>query len=299
MPKKKKITPKQETALRCLQQNFDKRAELAPSSDDVHATISKSSPVDIDVDADELEKNIATLSINNGNTRIRYILCLDIEATFDGDKSFSHETHEVIELPCILADIKEGKIIDEFHTFVKPSLHPQLTNECIALTGITQVDVDNAPTFREAIQLLDGFMKKHSDKLHPPPQIGSPPPNGWPNLGPRNYVWVTDGHADIERFLCLRSCRINRVRLPAYISGGYIDMKLLFKTHFKERGFRRLPDMLAKWGLSFEGREHSGLQDARQVARIMLFMVQMEAVQLKCNRSIVMEMNLSFAARQL
>ncbi|KAK9352344.1 ribonuclease H-like domain-containing protein [Lipomyces doorenjongii] len=229
----------------------------------------------------------------------RYILCLDIEATFDGDKSFNQETHEVIELPCILVDIEEGGIIDEFHTFVRPSVQPQLTKECIALTGITQDDIDNAPTFAEAIHLLDNFMKKHSDKLHPPPQIGSPPPNGWPGLGPRNYVWVTDGHADIERFLCLRSCHINRIRLPAYMSGRYIDMKLLFKTHFKERGFRRLPDMLARWGLSFEGREHSGLQDARQVARIMLFMIQKESVELKCNRSIVMEKNLSFAARQL
>ncbi|KAK9245308.1 ribonuclease H-like domain-containing protein [Lipomyces tetrasporus] len=293
MPKKKKIHRKI---------NTDKKDDLSSSiGNDDGASNSELSPLEVDTNADELVQNIANLTVSDLNTRIlrRYILCLDIEATFDGDKSFSQETHEVIELPCILIDIKERAIIDEFHTFVKPTLKSQLTEKCVALTGIHQEDVDHAPTFAEAIHLLDGFMKKHSDKLYPPPQVGTPPPNGWSRLGPRNYAWVTDGHADIERFLCLRSCRINRVRLPAYMAGQYIDMKLLFKTHFRERSFRRIPEMLAKWGLKFEGREHSGLQDARQVARIMLLMVQNEGVELNCNRSIVMGQNLSFTARRL
>ncbi|KAK9371012.1 ribonuclease H-like domain-containing protein [Lipomyces kononenkoae] len=299
MPKKQNVAKKAKRVTRYLRKNLDRIAEPSQLNDSPDEAVSELSPLSTKEDTDGLEKNIATLSINDSTTRIRYILCLDIEATFDGDRSFSQETHEVIELPCILVDINEGKIIDEFHTFVKPQRHPHLTKKCMTLTGITQEEIDNAPTFTEAIHLLDGFMNKHSDKLYPPPQVGNPPPSGWPLLGPRNYVWVTDGRADIERFLCLRSCRINRIRLPAYMSGQYIDMKLLFKTHFKEREFRRIPDMLAKWGLSFEGREHSGLQDARQVARIMLLMIQKESIELRCNRSVVMEKNLSFTARQL
>ncbi|KAK9239949.1 ribonuclease H-like domain-containing protein [Lipomyces kononenkoae] len=299
MPQKHDVTKKAKRVTRYLRKTLDRIAESPQSTDEREANDSELCTLDTNAETDGLEKDIATLSISNSTGRIRYILCLDIEATFDGDRRFNEETHEVIELPCILVDINDGQIIDEFHTFVKPSRHPHLTSKCMTLTGITQEDIDNAPTFIEAIHLLDGFMKKHSDKLDPPPQVGNPPPNGSPRLGPRNYVWVTDGHADIERFLCLRSCRINRIRLPAYMSGQYIDMKLLFKTHFKERGFRRIPDMLAKWGLSFEGREHSGLQDARQVARIMLLMIQKESIELKCNRSVMMEKNLSFTARQL
>lgn len=147
--------------------------------------------------------------------------------------------------------------------------------------------------------MLDEFIKSHMDRLKPTPRIGAMPAKGWPPKESKNYAWVTDGRADIERFLCLKSCKINGVRLPDYMQGRYIDLKLLYKQHFHERYYRKMSDMLATWKLDFDGRVHSGLDDARQVARIMLLMLSRENILLECNRTVYMTQNYSFVARQL
>ncbi|KAK9466443.1 ribonuclease H-like domain-containing protein [Lipomyces arxii] len=227
---------------------------------------------------------------------IRYLLCLDIEATFDKGLPFNRNTHEVIELPCVLVDLERLVIVDEFHTFVKPTRDTTLSNFCIKFTGISQAMVDMAPTFPEAMDMLSAFMKKHSDKLHPHPiEFGLPSRL----TGPRNYAWVTHGTADIERFMCLRSCHINRVRLPTYMQGQYIDLKALFKSYSKERHYRGLDDMLRCFGYTFSGREHSGLQDARQVAKITMLLLERTNTEIKCNRSVFMSPNFAFTARTL
>ncbi|KAK9446963.1 ribonuclease H-like domain-containing protein [Limtongia smithiae] len=258
---------------------------------DLPAAVGTPDAADVDALSSVLEKLVVA-------DKIRYLFCMDIEATFEPEVPFSRGTHEVIELPCVLVDLARLEIVDEFHTFVRPTIAP-LTSACTELTGITTEMLSTSPSFREAMRMLDGFILKHGDKLVPRPRVGEMPAAGWPKSVGKNYTWVTDGRADIERFLCLRSCKINAVRLPPYMNGHYVDVKLLFRQHFKERTFRRLPEMLAKWGLSFEGREHSGLQDARQVARLMILLVGEAGVEVVCNRSVTMGLNYKFTARML
>ncbi|KAK7206758.1 ribonuclease H-like domain-containing protein [Myxozyma melibiosi] len=225
---------------------------------------------------------------------IRYLFCLDIEATCSEYLPFLEDTHEVIELPVVLVDTHKCEIIDEFHTFVKPRYARILTAHCTELTGITQAQVDSAPTFPQAIDMLNRFMLSHADILSPHPKDTSASQRAY-----RNYAWVTDGNADIDRFLCLRSCKINRVLLPPYLQGQYINLKQLYKDHFRERGHKRMAEMLHTWNAEFEGRLHSGLDDARQVARIMIFLMKREHVDLRTNRSIVMQSNYRFTYRNL
>ncbi|KAK9463379.1 ribonuclease H-like domain-containing protein [Lipomyces oligophaga] len=230
---------------------------------------------------------------------IRYILCMDIEATCHADLPFLQDTHEVIELPVILVDVYEGRTIDEFHTFVKPTRDRILSSYCQTLTGIRQDQIDSAPSFAEAVKLLDAFMLKHQDKLKPLPNAETEMLDKWRFSEPRNYVWVSHGRADIEHFFCRRSCRINRIRLPDYLQGQYIDLKCFYQTSLKIRSGLRLIDMLSSLRLQFEGREHSGIDDARNVARIMVMLVHRYNSVLQCNRSIVMDRRLIYTARSL
>lgn len=75
-----------------------------------------------------------------------YYLVFDAEATCDKDSGFDYE-NEIIEFPVILIQGKEMKIIDEFHRFCRPTIHPKLSEFCSSLTGIGQETVDAADPF--------------------------------------------------------------------------------------------------------------------------------------------------------
>ncbi|KAK9455586.1 ribonuclease H-like domain-containing protein [Dipodascopsis uninucleata] len=238
----------------------------------------------------KMEKAMADLDLQDRQTeskdlkKCKYVLCLDIEATCSEEVTFLEDTHEVIELPVILVDIEQGKVIDEFHTFVKPTNAITLTERCTNLTGITQSMVDEAPSFIEAIQLLDQFIEKYKDIL-------KYNPHG--HKKDRDFLVVTDGTADIERFLCRRSCRINQIRLPDYLDGDYINLKVFFKDHFRETFNRTLSDILNHLHIEPLGRLHSGLDDARNVARATLRLHEL-GVPLIPNRNIHMTKRLKY-----
>ena len=84
----------------------------------------------------------------------RRIVVLDVEATCWKKGVFSRrkETIEIgaVQLPLDRAQSKWP----EFQTFVRPLRLPRLSSFCRELTGITQENVDAAPTFPEALRLL-------------------------------------------------------------------------------------------------------------------------------------------------
>jgi 3'-5' exoribonuclease 1 len=82
------------------------------------------------------------------------IVVVDVEATCWKKGVFSRKK-ETIEIGAVrlLLDRAESTW-PEFQTFVRPRRLPHLSSFCRELTGITQEDVDAAPTFAEALRLL-------------------------------------------------------------------------------------------------------------------------------------------------
>ena len=64
----------------------------------------------------------------------RYYAVMDLEATCDERSGFMPQ--EIIELPVVLLDSTTGQVVDEFRTFVRPQVHPSLTEFCTQLTGL-------------------------------------------------------------------------------------------------------------------------------------------------------------------
>ena len=79
-----------------------------------------------------------------------YLLILDFEATCNDVAPFP-EPQEIIEFPTIALSTKTGDVVDYFHEYIRPSMHPKLTPFCTNLTGITQDMVDKGVTFEEAL----------------------------------------------------------------------------------------------------------------------------------------------------
>ena len=95
---------------------------------------------------------------NSSNQRaFDYLLVLDFEATCDKEGQLypqvgiGHELfqicvseaeyllQEIIEFPVLKVDTKCFNIQSQFHRYVKPEIHPELSSFCSNLTGIIQV----------------------------------------------------------------------------------------------------------------------------------------------------------------
>jgi len=172
---------------------------------------------------------------------------LDFEATCEDGVKF--EPQEVIEFPIVLVSAESGQQLGEFRTYVRPVHHPQLTAFCMQLTGIKQADVDAAPTWSTAITEAQLWLDRQLQQF---------------NL--HKCIFVTCGDWDLSTMMG-RQCALASEHVPERFR-QWINIKNLFKsvTGQKAGGMKQMLDAL---GLHLEGHHHSGLDDSRNIARIL------------------------------
>lgn len=83
----------------------------------------------------------------------------DFECQCDNRKDSPLSFNEIVEFPVVVVDVHLKKVIAEFHTYVRPTLHPELTPFCTELTGIEQHWVDSGLILDEALQKLHSFLE--------------------------------------------------------------------------------------------------------------------------------------------
>ncbi|RDB28592.1 3'-5' exoribonuclease 1 [Hypsizygus marmoreus] len=184
---------------------------------------------------------------------LRHLLILDFEATC-GD-SVPPDEQEIIEFPTLLYDIKEAKVLAEFHGYVKPTRHPVLTDFCTTLTGITQETVDSADTFPAVWSRFNEFLKVHNVFRDPAP-----------------YAFLTCGHWDLRHMLPAQHAYY-LAKEPTLapldpIFSRWINVKVAFRKHYKKKQNKSMTSMLSQLQLPLEGKHHSGIDDCRNIARI-------------------------------
>ena len=168
----------------------------------------------------------------------RHLLVVDLEATCDREDMPREET-EIIEIGAVLVEPVGLTVVRSFQTFVRPVVHPVLTRFCTELTTIRQSDVDDAPLFPEALAALRAW-------LAVPALLCS-----WGRYDRNQLQREADRH---------------RVHLP--FGKGHLDIK----AAFAERAGVRAPGVraaLREVGLTFEGTPHRGIDDARNIARLL------------------------------
>ena len=172
----------------------------------------------------------------------RNYLVVDLEATCD-ERNFPRDLMETIEIGAVLVDGKTLQPIDEFQTFIKPIRRPQLTAFCTRLTSITQHDVDTAPGFAEAISQLGRFLGGRQ------PQFAS-----W-----GAYDW----------FQLTKDARMHGVRLP--LRSDNINLKQAFSAGLITKKKFGMKAALRRVGIPLEGTHHRGIDDARNIAKLLPF----------------------------
>lgn len=170
-----------------------------------------------------------------------YYLIVDLEATCSDDGSVPRHEMEIIEIGAVMLGARLFEIESEFQTFVRPVRNPLLTEFCRDLTGIDQTDVDPAPGFAEAISAMRDWMDEFDDTLF--------------------CSW-----GDYDRKQFQRDCQWHGVPYP--FRSGHRNLKVAFSQYFGVKRKFGLDDAIRHLGLRFEGSHHRGIDDARNIARI-------------------------------
>ena len=184
--------------------------------------------------------------------RDKSILVVDLEATCwedqktpDGEGQGIHNM-EIIELGCALAT-RQGKLLDTGSFLVRPIRNPALSSFCTELTGITQEMVDEAPAFPGAIQAM----------------------NAWLGDLPDDFIWCSWGNYDR---LHLEAQSQEHDARPAVLAFPHLNLKRIWRRTTGQKRKNGFAHALAFHGLDFEGHHHRGVDDARNMARVLPYM---------------------------
>ncbi|MBN3287413.1 PARN ribonuclease, partial [Polyodon spathula] len=201
-----------------------------------------------------------TLKRSGAEQFFSYLIVIDFESTCWREKN--HYGQEIIEFPAVLLNTTNGQIDSEFQTYVQPQEHPTLSEFCTELTGIKQSQVEAGVPLRICLSQFSRWLQKLQQE--------------------KNVVFVTDlsglcapsakpcafvTWSDWDLGVCLQyECKRKQLRKPPVLN-RWIDLRATYKL-FYNRMPKGLSGALQDLGIEFCGREHSGLDDARNTASL-------------------------------
>ncbi|XP_016929510.1 3'-5' exonuclease Snipper isoform X2 [Drosophila suzukii] len=195
-----------------------------------------------------------------------YVIAVDFEATcWEKQAPPQWREAEIIEFPAVLVNLKTGKIEAEFHKYILPIESPRLSSYCTELTGIQQKTVDSGVPLQTALMMFHEWLRKELRARN----LTLPKMNKSNLLG--NCAFVT--WTDWDFGMCLaKECSRKRMRKAAYFN-QWIDVRAVYREWYKYRPCN-FTDALTHVGLAFEGRAHSGIDDAKNLGALMCKMVR-------------------------
>lgn len=180
-----------------------------------------------------------------------YYLVVDLEATCCDRDSIRRNHMEIIEIGAVMVEAENLKIVDEFQSFIKPMRHPILTEFCKSLTSIAQAQVDAAPTYPEAIALLKKWLSGYS-----------------------NGVFGSWGDYDRKQFQ--QDSNFHKVPFP--IAYPHVNLKQLFTDNQGLPKRYGMAQALEIAGLPLEGTHHRGIDDARNIAKLLPYILDRKQI---------------------
>lgn len=191
-----------------------------------------------------------------------YICVLDFEANCM--RKGIPTPQEIIEFPVLLVHASSGNLEGIFHTYVKPDVHPKISQFCTQLTGITRAMVNQGISLDETLIAHQAWLDSHN--LIPAWQTKTKPEQ-------KTFLYLTCGDWDFQTCLSKQLAYHNK-ELPLFAE-RWINIKHIFPAVLELR--TRCPGMVGMLdilGLKLVGRHHSGIDDCRNIARIVQKLIQ-------------------------
>ncbi|RBP27910.1 inhibitor of KinA sporulation pathway (predicted exonuclease) [Marinobacter pelagius] len=180
------------------------------------------------------------------------LLIVDLEATcWENSRLPSGERQsignmEIIEFGCALAT-RAGELLNSQSFLVRPVRNPDLSAFCRSLTGITQAMVNAAQVYPEVVRALDSWLGQPAESL----------------------VWCSWGNYDRHHIQAESEAQSIA---PRFLSCPHLNLKRIWRRSTRQKKKTGLASALAFHNLAFEGRPHRGVDDARNIVRLLPFM---------------------------
>ena len=172
----------------------------------------------------------------------KFFLIIDFEATCSNNtKEIPRNEMEIIEFAGILIN-SNFKILKEFTKFVKPVRHQSLTKFCTELTSISQNDVDKAEKFPEIVKTFNNEMLT------------------------QQVLFLSWGNYD--KFQLKQDCQFHNIEYP-FDENNHINIKQKVCDFLEFKKQRGISGVLKFLNLRFEGTQHRGIDDVKNIIRIL------------------------------
>ncbi|KAM3864622.1 ERI1 exoribonuclease 2 [Diretmus argenteus] len=195
------------------------------------------------------------------NQIFSYLIVIDFESTCWRERN--NYGQEIIEFPAVLLNTSTGVVESEFHTYVQPQEHPILSEFCTELTGITQRQVEAGVPLHICLSRFNRWLQTlhlQMGVVFPGEQKGSTP-----STSQKPCAFLT--WSDWDLGVCLQyECKRKQLHKPDVLN-SWIDLRSTYRL-FYNRKPKGLKGALQDLGIQFSGREHSGLDDARNTAQL-------------------------------
>lgn len=179
---------------------------------------------------------------------------VDVEATcWATREEQGSQPNEVIEIGHVKLDARTGRVLDAAQILVVPRT-TRVSAFCHELTGHTQANLEaNGVSIERAMEILAS----------------------WSGMD-RRSVWFSCGEYDRVKLDAGNPRHLGSLGhlygLPAsaspYATAKHVNVKTLFALRHRLKREEGMERMLQRIGAPLEGRHHSGLDDARNIAKI-------------------------------
>jgi inhibitor of KinA sporulation pathway (predicted exonuclease) len=172
--------------------------------------------------------------------KLDQILVIDIEATCWEGAPPAGQQSEIIEIGLCPLDVATGQRLEVVSILVQPE-RSTLSEYCIALTTLTEGELESGTSLQEACQIL---RREYLSKKR---------------------LWASYGDYDRRQFK--RDCKARGLDYP--FGPGHLNVKSLLAVVYglpRELPLAKAMDYL---GFPLEGTHHRGADDAWNIARIL------------------------------
>ncbi|KAG2681823.1 hypothetical protein I3760_11G161200 [Carya illinoinensis] len=221
----------------------------------------------------DLEVNISKLKCIPSQS-LDFFLVLDLEGRV-----------EILEFPVLMINAKTMEVRDFFHRFVRPSeMSEQRINEYIegkyGKFGVDRVWHDTAIPFKEVLHQFEVWLAQHRlwEK-----QLGG---------SLNRAAFLTCGNWDLKTKVP-QQCKVSKMKVPPYFM-EWINLKDVYLNFYKRRATGMMT-MMKELRIPLVGSHHLGIDDTKNIARVLLHMLADGAVmQITAKRSSTSPENVEF-----
>lgn len=199
---------------------------------------------DLQVDAADIESKCSQ--------ELDFLLVLDLEGKV-----------EILEFPVLIIDAKTLGVIDVFHRFVKPTkMSGQAIDDYIegkyGKFGVDRVWHDTALPFKEVLQQFEVWLAQH--------HLWGKELGGSLNRA----AFVTCGNWDVKTKIP-QQCEVSEIKLPPYFM-EWINIKDIYLNFYRRKATGMIT-MMKQLGIRQLGSHHLGLDDTKNIAKVLQHML--------------------------